>query len=161
MKAEQDINLAQVLRLGGHGMPGSAVKAALQKIRASCSVQGDCWIWEPSVNSSGYPQARIDGSLKMVRHHVLCELLQVELLPGWWVSSRCRSKRCCSPACLVGMLRSTVMERSYAAGVRAGPAQNHDRLSPIVVSDVVACARPYGRAIAHPHASVFSWAASQ
>ncbi|TXG99930.1 MAG: hypothetical protein E6R08_00420 [Nevskiaceae bacterium] len=108
-------------------------KAALRSIKDRCDEEGPCWLWKRSVNSSGYPQIRMDGNLKMVRQYVLCDLLGVELPPGWWASTDCRNKRCCSPACLMGMRRGAVMERSYAAGARLATHGYSDRLSMMVL----------------------------
>lgn len=124
--------LGQAIRAGSIARVQGARREALSEVRARCEEEGDCWIWQKSVNSSGYPQLRVDGSLKMVRTYVMSELMGVEIPTGWWATTECRNKRCCSPLCLVALPRGAVMDRSYAAGARPNTLGYTDRLSRIV-----------------------------
>lgn len=129
---DDGVGLAQAIRPGGlRGLTGKQ-KNAVSEVKIRCEEEGRCWLWLKSVNSSGYPQLRVDGSVKMVRSYLMTEVLGVEIPAGWWATTECRNKRCCSPYCLVAMPRGAVMDRSYAAGARPPSMGYSDRLSRIV-----------------------------
>jgi hypothetical protein len=102
-----------VLNYGRWGI--DAAKAtngrALRRIFANCEIMGDCWIWKPSVNSSGYPQARMGGEPKMVRNYLYTTLLGRTVPEGMRLSALCDNKRCCSPLCLLPRTESTTVAR--------------------------------------------------
>lgn len=105
------------------------MKLTLQTLRHYCTECGDCLLWANGVNSTGYPQARIDGSSEtMVRRYIFTELLGKEIPPKCVVSTRCDNKLCIAPGCLIAMRRGKVQERSYARGKRMHVSEYRERL---------------------------------
>jgi hypothetical protein len=128
---DDGIGMAKAIRAGGLGGLTAKQRKAVREVKVRCEEEGECWLWQKSVNSSGYPQIRVEGSVKMVRTYLITEVLGVEIPAGWWATTDCRNKRCCSPYCLVAMPRGAVMDRSYAAGARPNSMGYSDRLSRI------------------------------
>lgn len=133
---DESKGLGQAIRAGSLARLNGVQRKAMDEVRQRCEEEGDCWLWQKSVNSSGYPQFRVGGTLKMVRTYLMTEVLGLEIPAGWWATTECRNKKCCSPACLVALPRGTVMERSYEAGARPTAVGYADRLSQIVAQGI-------------------------
>lgn len=58
-------------------------------------IKGDCWIWQGSVDTTGYGLIRIGGSLKKVHRAYLSALGHD--IDGKEVDHLCRVHRCCRP----------------------------------------------------------------
>lgn len=136
MVMDEGKGLGQAIRAGSLARLNGAQRKALDEVHSRCEEEGECWLWQRSVNSSGYPQFRVGGTLKMVRTYLMTEVLGLQIPAGWWATTKCRNKRCCSPACLVALPRGTVMERSYEAGARPTAVGYADRLSAIVAQGI-------------------------
>jgi hypothetical protein len=105
------------------------VKLTLATLHHYCTECGDCLLWANGVNSTGYPQARIDGDPEtMVRRYVFTRLLGREIPPRCVVATRCDNRLCIAPGHLIAMKRGKVQERSYAKGKRMHSAEYMERL---------------------------------
>jgi DNA-binding transcriptional regulator YiaG len=95
-------------------------KWTLETVRQRSETEGDCWLWSQAVNSSGSPQACIEGRPgSMVAPWVLRTVLGRELLPNHVASPSCGNRRCVSLACLVERHRSEVLRIAHASGARS------------------------------------------
>lgn len=105
------------------------MRATIKDVHDRCVEEGDCWLWQQSLNSRGYPQAHIGGGAPvMVRRLVLD--LDGRTLPkrGMLATSKCGQRTCCSPVCLAWSTRSTVLSQSYRSGTRSRPAEYLGRI---------------------------------
>lgn len=90
----------------------------LDTVRNRCTEEGECWLWDQSLNSCGYPQACIDGKNTRVQRYIFAVLLGRRLQSRWVVTAKCRNKRCCAPDCLEAITRGELLKRAYASGAR-------------------------------------------
>lgn len=96
------------------------MRLTLDNLPTFCIEYDGCLLWGRSVNSLGYPQARIDGKPgQMVRRHVFRDLLGKQLRPGQRVSSRCGDRLCVAPACLVARSPGAIQREAYRSGRRS------------------------------------------
>jgi hypothetical protein len=97
------------------------VKFDLKTIRDRCEEEGECWLWQQSVNSAGYPQASIGGKTgQMVRRHAV--MLSGRSLSGYRtrVADTCGNRLCCNPDHLKLRTFSQIVSDSYKNGARSG-----------------------------------------
>jgi hypothetical protein len=95
------------------------VKLTLKTLWMHVVDDGDCMIWRHSVNSSGYPQACLDGRAGyMVRRYIFCSLLGKQLGQRQRVAASCDNPRCVNPDHLLRRTYSDTLKRSYANGQR-------------------------------------------
>lgn len=105
------------------------MKLTLNTLHHYCTECGDCLLWANGVNSTGYPQATLDGKAgQMVRRYIFTELMGKEIPPRCVVSTRCDNRLCIAPGCLIAMRRGKVQERSYARGKRMHVSEYRERL---------------------------------
>lgn len=97
------------------------MRKSLDLIRANCELLGQCWVWQASVNSAGYPQAAFDGKGggRMVRQAVMELLGRDKPKAAFVLSSRCGDKRCCSPDCLRWTTRHVVQRQVWQFNQRS------------------------------------------
>lgn len=95
------------------------MKLTLDTLRYYCTCDGDCLIWNQTINSSGYPTATLEGKPgQSVRTYVYRNLLGKKLNHPMVVASRCGDKRCVNPDHLVRRTRSDIQREVYASGRR-------------------------------------------
>ena len=90
----------------------------LDKLHQYCTECGGCLLWNQSVNSAGYPNARIKGKNVNLRRFIFETKLGKQLGPAMCVTSICNDKRCVAPDHLRRSNRSQLMYKSYAARQR-------------------------------------------
>jgi hypothetical protein len=100
------------------GVPARAW--TLEIVRHRCEEIGECWIWQQSVQSKGYPQASINGKPgQAVRTHVYVDLMKKRKPgAGECIVAKCGNRLCVSPACLVMRTRGDVLRLQYQKGHR-------------------------------------------
>jgi hypothetical protein len=74
MLMDENKGLEQAIEAGSMARLTGAQRTALNDVRSRCEEEGECWLWQKSVNSSGYPQFRVGGALKMVRSYLMTEV---------------------------------------------------------------------------------------
>lgn len=97
-----------------------------------CTEEGQCQLWNQGVNSTGYPQARIDGKPMLVAHHVFYNLMGKFKRRGYIVTPRCRNRLCVSRECLVALTYSEAARRTYALGERITSHEYMSRVRRVV-----------------------------
>lgn len=74
-------------------------------------------LWNHSLNSDGYPQARIDGETVNVRRWVFAQTGKTKKT-GWCLSTRCGHRTCVNPEHLFQITRSSANVATYRSGRR-------------------------------------------
>ncbi|MEJ7932562.1 hypothetical protein WG922_21510 [Ramlibacter sp. AN1015] len=89
----------------------------IERIRAKCVEEGDCWIWQGGAGGLQRDQPRMHFNKKkrQVRRVVFTELLGGKLGKGHGVSTKCGTLLCVCPE---HMKKTTTSERSKKAGER-------------------------------------------
>ena len=95
----------------------------LQIIKSRCAEDGDCWIWQQSLNSMGYPQMCANGKPGQMVRRLAVQLSGRVLKPGYRVVSICAGTKCCNPDHLRLWTSGMVMERAYESGKRSTQAE--------------------------------------
>lgn len=108
------------------------MKLTLDTLYRYCTEEGECLLWSLSCNSSGKPQARLDGKYWMVQRYVYSVLCGNQLAEGRRLSAKCGNMRCISPGCLISSTYGGILRRSYATGGRSTLAEYAKRLDMIV-----------------------------
>lgn len=93
------------------------MKLALETLYQHTTEEGDCMLWNHSLNSDGYPQARIDGDTVNVRQWVFAQTGKTKKA-GWCLSTRCGNKDCVNPEHLMQITRSSANVAAYKTGRR-------------------------------------------
>ena len=105
------------------------MRITLDQLHMYCTQCGTCLLWNLGVNSTGYPQANIEGKPgQMVRRHIFLNLLGRTLKKGERVASRCDRKLCVEPSCLYAESHGKTLSRAYRAGKRMGALEYARRL---------------------------------
>lgn len=105
------------------------MKITLENLPMYCEQCGDCMLWQQGVNSTGYPQANIDGKPgQMVRRYIFLDLLKKTLKKGERVASKCGQKLCLAPDCLVPETFGRTLSKAYKSGRRMGALEYAKRL---------------------------------
>jgi hypothetical protein len=96
------------------------MKLTLENLPMFCTEEGDCLLWNLSLNSTGKPQARLEGkSGSLVQRYVYQTLMGKQLQPGRRITTRCQNPICVAPGCLFASTFSAILKRSYATGKRS------------------------------------------
>lgn len=95
------------------------MKLTLDTLPMYCDEVGDhCLHWRLGVNSTGYPQANLEGAVWMVRRYVVQRLMGHSLPPRTPIVARCGCRLCVSPKCLHVSTMSAVLRKAYRHGMR-------------------------------------------
>ncbi len=96
----------------------------LEEIKANCDEEGECWIWNGAISSTGYPIAKVDGKCQLVRRVAYrLKIFAPKLLPRQPVIAKCDNKKCVNPACLRASTTSKVSQIAGKAGKLSGLAK--------------------------------------
>lgn len=87
-------------------------------VLSRCTLEGECWIWQGALLTTGYPQACIHGRPQAVRTFVFYELMGRDRSSRHRVVSRCGNRLCCSPEHLMGRTVSAVIALQHKQGSR-------------------------------------------
>lgn len=90
----------------------------LAMVKSRCTEDGGCWLWQQSCNSTGYPQASINGKPTLVRRWVLEQKLGRKIRHGHTAVAQCGCKTCVSPECAVERSFSVVNKQTWASGAQ-------------------------------------------
>jgi DNA-binding Xre family transcriptional regulator len=110
------------------------MKLSLDTLHMYCTEEGDCLLWNLSLNSAGKPQARLDGQVWMVQRYVYSHLMGKQIQKGRVITTRCLNPICCAPGCLVQMTYGDLIRRSYKDGSRSTQAEYAARLDRMIKS---------------------------
>lgn len=105
------------------------MKLTLETLPRYCNDCGDCMLWALGRNSSGWPQARLDGKPWLVGRYIVIQLLGREVGSRQAVTTRCGDRNCVAPEHLVVRSRSAIMRTAYATGRRMTAAEYAARLA--------------------------------
>lgn len=101
------------------------MKRSLKDIKDRCEEVGDCWMWTQCINTTGYPQASIDGKGGQMVRRVALEL------SGKFPSKKNKratwkpmcGKLCCNPEHGHWGSHSASLKETYASGKRSDVAE--------------------------------------
>lgn len=110
-----------------------------EQIKMRCTELGMCLLWDQGVNSSGYPQARINGKPMLVSHYVLYTLMGKMKRRGYVASPICRNKLCVSQDCLRSLTCGELLRRTYASGARPPEGEYMGRVMRYVAQGKAKC----------------------
>lgn len=85
-----------------------------ERVLSRCIEEGDCQLWQGSVDGGGYAQARIDGKIARVARWVLEDMLGRPIRPKRVATPKCGNRNCCSKLCLSEATVSKVMKKVLA-----------------------------------------------
>lgn len=106
------------------------MKLTLDTLHYYCTACGDCLLWNLGVNSTGYPQACIDGKQgQMVRRYLFTQLMGREIPSGHVATTKCDNRLCLEPEHQTTMKRGKVQERAYSKGKRIHALEYASRLA--------------------------------
>jgi len=95
------------------------MKLTLENLHHYCTRKGACLIWKLGVNNHGYPIARIDGVVRLVRLYIYLLPTGMEKMPGGMiVRQKCDNPLCCERDHMQAATRSDLMKRVYSSGKR-------------------------------------------
>lgn len=78
---------------------GPEIKATLNKLlwaKLKQGKPGECWLWQGTVTSSGYPKLHLNRR-QLSAHRVSYHLHNGPIPENLWVLHRCDTKTCCNP----------------------------------------------------------------
>lgn len=122
------------------------MQGTLEAIRAKCTEEGDCWLWNGALSHGTTPTMRIDGDKHQVsvRRYVL--ELQGKKVDGLKATNTCNDPRCVCPAHAVAWPTSRMLKRvAVTSGYGLCPARNakiaagkrqHSPVTPELVTEI-------------------------
>jgi len=102
-------------------MPHLQRKWDMDYLRARCTEEGECLLWDGALNSAGHPTASIAGKATLVRRFAYASIYGKQLPPGRRLVSLCGNPRCCAENCLRSKTVSEVLKLAYAVWKRNDP----------------------------------------
>lgn len=94
----------------------------LEKLKARCEEEGDCWVWQGCVNN-GVPVASINGVNSTVRR-ALYKLAHGEIGSGLVMITTCNDPRCINPDHARVVTRAILAQEMGAAGIMGGTVRS-------------------------------------
>lgn len=95
----------------------------LETIKDRCIEEGECWLWQGSLDGHGRPQKRHEGKTVYVRRLVR-ELADGEPVPrGLVVAAKCGQKLCVSPHCSVSATTKRKAQMAAKRGAYNNPSK--------------------------------------
>lgn len=85
-------------------------------IAKNCNIQGDCWIWQKSLDKDGYGETSISRHRRKrwAAYKVAFILYKGMVANGLQIRHTCNNKRCCNPDHLVlGTMSDNMQDRQY------------------------------------------------
>lgn len=99
-------------------VPGpAAIPMSLERIKARCRVDGDCWLWLGPVKGGGYPIINKNRKVQTAARLSLSLALGREVRQGFVTRMACGNRLCVSPLCCKEVSRKA-MARETALKVQ-------------------------------------------
>jgi hypothetical protein len=114
------------VRADGEGSMSTSRPWTFQTLHDRCTEEGNCRLWNGSLNSAGHPTASINGKNTLVRRYVLEHLMDKRLGRTNRAATYCNNPVCCSERCLFVSSPSAVLKRAYVT-LMQNPAELHKR----------------------------------
>ena len=86
----------------------------MTKIRARCTEDGDCWLWNDAVNEAGLPRYGKGSARRKI-----WTTLNGPINGPYFVGCICRERRCLNPEHLVLRTKSSVVKDGHANAIKA------------------------------------------
>lgn len=93
------------------------IPMTLERIKARCRVDGDCWLWLGPVKGGGYPIINKDRKVQTAARMALSLALGREVKAGFVTRMTCGNRLCVSPLCGKEVSRAA-MSRESAVKVK-------------------------------------------
>jgi hypothetical protein len=92
----------------------------IKRIYDRCAEEGECRIWQQSVQSQGYPQISADGHGPRLVTHLVLELSgRPRPSKRHHATTRCGNRLCVSEHCLRWWLPGQILRKAYSDGARS------------------------------------------
>lgn len=102
-----------------------------ERVLSKCVEEGNCQLWQGSVDGGGYPQARVNGKVTRLARWVLADKLGRPLLTGKVAALKCGNANCLSKTHLSEKTVSQAMKKALTNKV-ASPTEIANRRAALV-----------------------------